>query len=208
MALGGSTNAHHPPHRDGGPGGGAPRPRSLRRAVARTPFLANIRPSGEYLMEDFFYAGGLRGLLARLARPAPHRLPRPSTAGRWARTSTARGLQRRRDRARARRRSGPRAASPCCAATWRPTAPSSSTPPWSRACCATPGRPSCSANYNDLEARIDDPALPVDRRLGARAAGRRPARRSRHARVGHAADPEEAARSRACATWCASPTRG
>lgn len=29
----------------------------------RTPFLANIRPSGKYLMEDFFYAGGLAGLL-------------------------------------------------------------------------------------------------------------------------------------------------
>ena len=29
----------------------------------RTPFLANIRPSGQYLMEDFFYAGGLAGLL-------------------------------------------------------------------------------------------------------------------------------------------------
>ncbi|MDQ6620693.1 MAG: L-arabinonate dehydratase [Pseudomonadota bacterium] len=32
----------------------------------RTPVLANIRPSGQYLMEDFFYAGGLRGLLSRL----------------------------------------------------------------------------------------------------------------------------------------------
>jgi dihydroxy-acid dehydratase len=32
----------------------------------RTPVLANVRPSGTYLMEDFFYAGGLRGLLARL----------------------------------------------------------------------------------------------------------------------------------------------
>src|SRR5262249_36746265 len=32
----------------------------------RTPFLANIRPSGKYLMEDFYYAGGLRGLLARV----------------------------------------------------------------------------------------------------------------------------------------------
>ena len=30
------------------------------------PVLANIRPSGEYLMEDFYYAGGLRGLLSRL----------------------------------------------------------------------------------------------------------------------------------------------
>jgi dihydroxy-acid dehydratase len=36
-------------------------------ALAReTPLLANIRPSGKYLMEDFFYAGGLRALLARL----------------------------------------------------------------------------------------------------------------------------------------------
>ena len=25
----------------------------------RTPYIANIKPSGEYLMEDFFYAGGL-----------------------------------------------------------------------------------------------------------------------------------------------------
>jgi dihydroxy-acid dehydratase len=32
----------------------------------RTPVLANIRPSGRYLMEDFFYAGGLRALLAQL----------------------------------------------------------------------------------------------------------------------------------------------
>ena len=32
----------------------------------RVPVLANIRPSGEFLMEDFYYAGGLRGLLSRL----------------------------------------------------------------------------------------------------------------------------------------------
>ncbi len=32
-----------------------------------TPVLANIRPSGKtYLMEDFFYAGGLRGLMKQL----------------------------------------------------------------------------------------------------------------------------------------------
>ncbi|XKE43904.1 dihydroxy-acid dehydratase [Halomonas organivorans] len=36
-------------------------------AVAREiPVLANIFPSGEYLMEDFFYAGGLPALLKRL----------------------------------------------------------------------------------------------------------------------------------------------
>ncbi|SCU73431.1 L-arabonate dehydratase [Cupriavidus necator] len=32
----------------------------------RTPVLANIRPAGKYLMEDFFYAGGLRAMLAQL----------------------------------------------------------------------------------------------------------------------------------------------
>jgi dihydroxy-acid dehydratase len=31
------------------------------------PVLANVRPSGRYLMEDFFYAGGLRGLMFELA---------------------------------------------------------------------------------------------------------------------------------------------
>ena len=33
----------------------------------KTPLLANIRPSGAFLMEDFFYAGGLPALLARLS---------------------------------------------------------------------------------------------------------------------------------------------
>jgi dihydroxy-acid dehydratase len=32
-----------------------------------TPRLGNLRPSGEYLMEDLHYAGGVRGLLARLS---------------------------------------------------------------------------------------------------------------------------------------------
>jgi len=34
----------------------------------RVPWLANVRPSGEYLMEDFYYAGGLPALLGQLAR--------------------------------------------------------------------------------------------------------------------------------------------
>jgi len=32
-----------------------------------TPVLANLRPSGKYLMEDFYYAGGLSALLKALA---------------------------------------------------------------------------------------------------------------------------------------------
>jgi dihydroxy-acid dehydratase len=31
-----------------------------------TPLIANIRPAGKYLMEDFFYAGGLRALLSEI----------------------------------------------------------------------------------------------------------------------------------------------
>jgi dihydroxy-acid dehydratase len=33
----------------------------------KTPMLANLRPSGKYLMEDFYYAGGLPALLRVLA---------------------------------------------------------------------------------------------------------------------------------------------
>jgi len=32
----------------------------------RTPLLANVRPAGEFLMEDFYYAGGLRALMSRI----------------------------------------------------------------------------------------------------------------------------------------------
>jgi dihydroxy-acid dehydratase len=64
LALGGSTNAVVHLIAMAGRAG---RRLSLDRFDAlsrRTPFLANVRPSGEYLMEDFFYAGGLRALLA------------------------------------------------------------------------------------------------------------------------------------------------
>ncbi len=43
----------------------------------RIPVIANIRPSGStYLMEDFYYAGGLRGVLRRLL---PHLRAEPIT---------------------------------------------------------------------------------------------------------------------------------
>jgi dihydroxy-acid dehydratase len=32
----------------------------------RTPLIANVRPAGKYLMEDFYYAGGLRALMSRI----------------------------------------------------------------------------------------------------------------------------------------------
>ena len=35
---------------------------------AKVPVIANVRPSGKYLMEDFFYAGGLPALMTRIAQ--------------------------------------------------------------------------------------------------------------------------------------------
>ena len=65
LALGGSTNSFV--HLIA-----MARPRGHRADLDRfdelsrtTPLLANLRPPGKYLMEDFYYAGGLRALLAR-----------------------------------------------------------------------------------------------------------------------------------------------
>ena len=66
MSLGGSTNAiiHVVAMaRRAGLPLGMQRFDELSREV---PVLANVRPSGEFLMEDFFYAGGLRALMAEL----------------------------------------------------------------------------------------------------------------------------------------------
>lgn len=38
----------------------------LDAAAREVPLLANVRPSGKYLMEDFAYAGGIRALMSRL----------------------------------------------------------------------------------------------------------------------------------------------
>jgi dihydroxyacid dehydratase/phosphogluconate dehydratase len=48
---------------------------SFDRLARNTPQLANIRPSGAYLMEDFFYAGGLRALLDTLGNALDRHAP-------------------------------------------------------------------------------------------------------------------------------------
>jgi dihydroxy-acid dehydratase len=66
MALGGSTNAIiHLVAMAGRAGVDLPLAR-FDEISRRTPLLANLRPSGKYLMEDFYYAGGLRALLSRI----------------------------------------------------------------------------------------------------------------------------------------------
>jgi dihydroxy-acid dehydratase len=67
MAMGGSTNALiHLVAMAGRAGLKLPLER-FNEFSARVPLLANVRPSGDkYLMEDFYYAGGLRALLNEL----------------------------------------------------------------------------------------------------------------------------------------------
>jgi dihydroxy-acid dehydratase len=66
MALGGSTNAIIHLIAMAGRAGARLDLDRFDALSRRTPLLGNIRPSGEFLMEDFYYAGGLRGLLSRL----------------------------------------------------------------------------------------------------------------------------------------------
>jgi len=66
MAIGGSTNAIIHLIAMAGRAGARLDLDRFDALSRRTPFLANIRPSGKYLMEDFHYAGGLRGTLSRL----------------------------------------------------------------------------------------------------------------------------------------------
>jgi dihydroxy-acid dehydratase len=66
MAIGGSTNAViHLVALAGRVGVSLPLTR-FDELSRTTPFLVNLRPSGKYLMEDFFYAGGLPVVLKEL----------------------------------------------------------------------------------------------------------------------------------------------
>jgi dihydroxy-acid dehydratase len=66
MALGGSTNAIIHLIAMAGRAGALLDLDRFDALARRTPLIANIRPCGEYLMEDFYYAGGLIGVLSRL----------------------------------------------------------------------------------------------------------------------------------------------
>ena len=66
LALGGSTNAVIHLVAMAGRCGVELSLDDFDRLSRSTPVLANIRPSGEYLMEDFYYAGGLPALMAQI----------------------------------------------------------------------------------------------------------------------------------------------
>jgi dihydroxy-acid dehydratase len=66
LALGGSTNAIVHLIAMARRAGVALDMERFDALARKTPVIANLRPSGKYLMEDFFYAGGLRAFLAQL----------------------------------------------------------------------------------------------------------------------------------------------
>jgi dihydroxy-acid dehydratase len=66
MALGGSTNAAVHTIAMARRAGVALTLADLDRVARETPVLADLHPSGKHLMEDFFFAGGLPALHARL----------------------------------------------------------------------------------------------------------------------------------------------
>jgi dihydroxy-acid dehydratase len=67
MAIGGSTNAIIHLVALAGRAGVKLDLKKFDEISQRTPMIANLRPSGEYLMEDFYYAGGLRALLKQIS---------------------------------------------------------------------------------------------------------------------------------------------
>jgi dihydroxy-acid dehydratase len=63
MALGGSTNALIHVIALAGRAGIKIELERFEEIGSQAPYLVNMRPSGQYLMEDFYYAGGLAALL-------------------------------------------------------------------------------------------------------------------------------------------------
>jgi dihydroxy-acid dehydratase len=160
LALGGSTNAvvHMVAlARRAGVALSVDRFDALAR---RTPLVANIRPAGKYLMEDFYYAGGLRALLAEIADLLD--LDAKSVNGKTLRENIAgaeifnREVILPRDKA--------LVAQDSLAVLRGNLAPDGAV---IKPAAAEPrllrhvGAAVVFADYNDMAARIDDPALPV-----------------------------------------------
>ena len=131
------------------------------RLARKTPLLANIRPSGKYLMEDFYYAGGLRALLATLAA---HLRPEARTVNGQTLGANVADAQVFDDDV-IRPLAKPLVAADSLAVLRGNLAPDGAV---IKPAAAEPrlhrhaGRAVVFADYNDMAARIDDPALPVD----------------------------------------------
>jgi dihydroxy-acid dehydratase len=131
-------------------------------ALARkTPVLANVRPAGKYLMEDFFYAGGLPALLAALGELVDGK--QATVNGRTLGENIAGARTWNEDVIRP--RANPLVASDGLAVLRGNLAPAGAVikPPAMEArLLKHEGRAVVFSSYDDMAARIDDPALEVD----------------------------------------------
>ncbi|CAH1657702.1 6-deoxy-6-sulfo-D-gluconate dehydratase [Hyphomicrobiales bacterium] len=161
IALSGSTNAIiHLVAMAGRVGIDLPLER-FDEIAKRTPVLADVRPSGRFLMEDFYYAGGLRGLLSRITDHLD--LTTLTANGRTLGENLA-GAEVYNDEV-IRPRDNPLTASSGLAVLRGNLAPNGAVikPP-----AAEPrlhvhtGKARVFRNYDDMAARIDDPALDID----------------------------------------------
>ena len=126
----------------------------------RTPVLANIRPAGEFLMEDFFYAGGLPALLAELGEliDGTQKSVNGMTVGENIREARIY------DDNVIRRRSNPLVERDGLAVLRGNLAPDGAVikpPAMEQRLSKHTGPAIVFQNYNDMAARIDDPALAV-----------------------------------------------
>jgi dihydroxy-acid dehydratase len=126
-----------------------------------TPILADVRPAGRFLMEDFYYAGGLRAMMARLSDllHLGARTVAGATLG-----ETLRGFDSYNDDV-IRTRENPFAPEGGLAILRGNLAPDGAVIKHSAAdpsLLVHRGRAVVFDSYNDLQARIDDPYLDVD----------------------------------------------
>ena len=90
VAIGGSTNAVLHLLALAGRVGVSSTLERFDEIARRTPLLANVRPSGEHLYEDFFRAGGVPALMRELAPLLELRRAHRRRGARSARTSPGR----------------------------------------------------------------------------------------------------------------------
>jgi dihydroxyacid dehydratase/phosphogluconate dehydratase len=158
LALGGSTNAVIHLIAMAGRAGIALDLARFDELSRTVPMLANIRPSGSYLMQDFFEAGGLRGLMARLDL---HDVP--TVSGQSLLTTLA-GAEVFDDDV-IRPRSNPLSSEAGLAVLRGSLAPDGAVIKHSAASASLlqhRGRAVVFEDYPDMSARIDDPDLDVD----------------------------------------------
>ncbi len=160
MALGGSTNAIIHLVAMAGRAGARLDLDRFDALSRRTPFIANIRPSGAFLMEDFFYAGGLPAALDRL-RDLLH--PECVTVNGRAIGDNIRGAAVCNDEVIAPRDRplGPEGGVAVLRGNLAPDGAVIKHTAAERRLLQHAGPAIVFRNYNDLEARIDDPSLPV-----------------------------------------------